>query len=347
MPDIHLRVLSQPVLKFAIIFVALIGSFSIVGNERADAALPSAQFPTMSFGQDGPDVLALQYIMRGHGMNVTVTGTFDQPTADNISTWQSFSGQPVTGNVYPTMMSAPFVPIIQVNGSPAPDHVRAIQTLLQKTFGGYSAVTGNWDALTKTQVQAFQTHIAESATGTVDITTWRHLFWHYQQIPANSSGACWVSSVNGSTQWATADTYSNLRQSAARLTGEVPASGNGWWGYLALNDVSAEHGGYLSPHESHQVGRDADVRAARADANQCAYGTTYQSSTYSVSGTLWLTWTLHQDAGAYNYYLKLIFFNDPAVRYWYSKVQYYPGHDDHLHVRYCSQSPSTTPSYLC
>jgi hypothetical protein len=351
-PQAWSRRKGRPLIRRLVLMLALALAGATLQPTAASAAISGAQFPTLGYGQDGIDVLALQYIISGHGGSVTVSGTFDQATADYLSAWQSFSGQAVTGTAYPSMMTSPFVPTLSSSSTNA-QHIRALQTLLQKVYGGYSVVNGSWSATVTVQVQGFQTHIGESATGVVDITTWRHLFWHYRQVPDDSANVCWKAwpsqgqYENGSEQWGTGHAYENIRQSATRLTTEIPASGNGWWGALALGDIGYEHGGYHPDHGSHQVGLDADIRLIRSDLGQCDAPSNYTDPSYAFWGTYWEVYAIHQDSGPYNYYLKVIWFNDANMQYWWPKVDSSSGHDDHLHVRYCTQSPAPTSSYVC
>jgi Penicillin-insensitive murein endopeptidase len=107
-------------------------------------------------------------------------------------------------------------------------------------------------------------------------------------------------------------------------------------GRLALADVSRRGGGYLPPHASHRVGLDADIRPARRDGRQCIRGTTWRSRTYDRRGTRQLIRAIRAVARGR---VHLIYFDDPVLiragltRYW-------PGHDDHLHVRFCGASRS-------
>lgn len=103
-------------------------------------------------------------------------------------------------------------------------------------------------------------------------------------------------------------------------------------GRLALADVSRRGGGYFPPHLSHRMGLDADIRPVRRDGRQCIRRTTWRSRTYDRKGTRELIRAIRAAAHGH---LRLIFFDDPILiragltRYW-------PGHDNHLHVSFCS-----------
>ncbi|MCR9162330.1 MAG: penicillin-insensitive murein endopeptidase [Nannocystaceae bacterium] len=54
--------------------------------------------------------------------------------------------------------------------------------------------------------------------------------------------------------WGSSQTISNLQQAVAAFRQDVDYDGE-----LILSDISAQHGGYLNPHKSHQAGRDIDI----------------------------------------------------------------------------------------
>jgi pSer/pThr/pTyr-binding forkhead associated (FHA) protein/LysM repeat protein len=54
--------------------------------------------------------------------------------------------------------------------------------------------------------------------------------------------------------WGSSQTISNLQQAVAAFRQDVDYDGQ-----LILSDISAQHGGVLRPHKSHQAGRDIDI----------------------------------------------------------------------------------------
>jgi penicillin-insensitive murein endopeptidase len=60
--------------------------------------------------------------------------------------------------------------------------------------------------------------------------------------------------VATSTAWATDETLDYLDAALLKVHAQIPGTPT-----LALGDISAEHGGPLSPHVSHQAGRDVDI----------------------------------------------------------------------------------------
>jgi murein endopeptidase len=98
-----------------------------------------------------------------------------------------------------------------------------------------------------------------------------------------------------------------------------------------VGDVSYEHGGKMSGHETHRRGLDVDLRPMRDDEQQCAVGTNWRSTAYDRTATRALIKAIRAAAAGH---VKLIYFNDPTlVREGLTTT--YAGHDDHLHIRYC------------
>jgi peptidoglycan hydrolase-like protein with peptidoglycan-binding domain len=81
----------------------------------------------------------------------------------------------------------------------------------------------------------------------------------------------------------------------------------------------------MPPHVSHTKGIDADIRLMRNDGAR--QGTTYKSSTYSRPLTQQLVDIIRSNAVLR---VEFILNNDPQI----TGVKPWPGHDDHLHVRF-------------
>ncbi len=90
---------------------------------------------------------------------------------------------------------------------------------------------------------------------------------------------------------------------------------------IGVGDISLAYGGYFYPHSSHQNGWDADFALFRNDHVEGA--TTWYSSTYSRYLNQQFVYEARKMWSVYT-----ILFNDPYV----SGVQYYSGHDNHMHV---------------
>ncbi|MGK7929647.1 MAG: penicillin-insensitive murein endopeptidase [Spirulina sp.] len=94
---------------------------------------------------------------------------------------------------------------------------------------------------------------------------------------------------------------------------------------IGIGNISVEGGGPVPPHKSHQKGLDIDFRPLRKDGARVAV--TFKSASYSRSRTQELVNTILTNPVLS---VELIFFNDRKVK----GVQHWPGHDNHLHVRF-------------
>jgi hypothetical protein len=157
--------------------------------------------------------------------------------------------------------------------------------------------------------------------GIVGPVTWRNLLWHFQR---HSSGPT-TCRYSDDGRWGTAGTIRNLRGAGARFNKANR-------GRVAVGDISRQHGGYFPPHSSHRVGLDADIRPIRKGGTQCQLGTTWQSASYARRGTRLLIEAIRKAAPQR---VKVIFFNDPVLIE-KGLTEFVSGHDDHLHVRYCT-----------
>lgn len=96
---------------------------------------------------------------------------------------------------------------------------------------------------------------------------------------------------------------------------------------IGVGNISKNGGGPVPPHTSHQTGLDVDFRILRTDGART--GINFQSPSYSRIRTQALVNTILSNPILR---VKLILFNDNQVQ----GVQPWPGHDDHLHVRFIS-----------
>ena len=138
------------------------------------------------------------------------------------------------------------------------------------------------------------------------------------QLPPNGQG--FYSSVTSSRRFGTQQTIQAWLTIAANWSTAHPSGPR-----IGIGDISLRCGGRMSPHVSHDKGKDADIRLIRNDGKE--QGTVYTSSTYSRSLTQELVNLIRANPVARVQY---VFFNDPSV----TGVKPWPGHDNHLHVRF-------------
>jgi hypothetical protein len=203
--------------------------------------------------------------------------------------------------------------------------VRALQRLLNDKRRAGLTVDGVYGRHTRDAVATFQRHMTSTSSGSVDAVTWRRLLWHFERpVWGSTTGLCDYSVGNGAANWATGAAMGQLRAATKR----VYDAGHG---RIALGDVGFEHGGDIPGHETHEQGLDVDLRPMRDAENQCSYPTRYTQTAYDRSATRALIKAIRATAPGH---VKLIYFNDPVLIGEGLTIRY-PGHDDHLHVRYC------------
>src|SRR5215217_988123 len=95
---------------------------------------------------------------------------------------------------------------------------------------------------------------------------------------------------------------------------------------IGVGDISKHGGGKLPPHKSHTRGIDVDIRPIRADKVEGR--TTWKEASYSQKLTRELIQLMRMQAD-----IRLIFFNDPTLVKEGLALRW-PGHDNHLHVRF-------------
>jgi murein endopeptidase len=101
---------------------------------------------------------------------------------------------------------------------------------------------------------------------------------------------------------------------------------------FGIGEISKEGGGPLPPHVSHRKGVDVDIRILRSDGAKSP--TRITAASYSRQRTTELIRFILAHS---TIPVKLILFNDPVIHSapeFRSVVQPYPGHDNHLHVRF-------------
>jgi peptidoglycan hydrolase-like protein with peptidoglycan-binding domain len=311
----------------------LLGLVALLGTSTtAAAALAGFGWPTQSLGNRGVDVRAIQSLLRGQGIGVVYDGIFSADTKRAVMEFQTARGLPVTGVVE----HATWTRLIQpVGPGAAREPVLTAQRLLNEKFGAALVVTGRWDEPTRRAVVAFDKHVGLPNDQRVDYFTWRYLVAHFDLPRFSSAGLCDYSVGNGPANWGTGAAVGQLEAAGAR---SVTAG----YGRIAVGDVSLEHPGDIAGHMSHERGLDVDIRPIRDNRDQCRWGTNYRFASYDRGATRGLIRAIRATAPGH---VKLIYFNDPVlIRE--GLTTWYAGHDDHLHVRYCEVSHSSS-AYRC
>ncbi len=284
-------------------------------------AAANTDLPTQSLGNRGADVRAIQGLLVARGFPVAIDGLFGPTTVSQVMAFQAARGLPANGIMSASTWTSLFVPLSP--GSTG-DAVKVVQLLLNEKRFAHIAVNGMFDTATRNAVVAFQAHVRMTAHGSVGPVTWSRLI-HQFDYPAFTAGiVCDYSAGNGKANWATGAAIGQLEAAARAFI----ATGHG---RIPIGDGSREFGGDIAGHATHEVGLDVDIRPMRDANDQCKWGTNWRLSSYDRAATRILINAIRAAAPGH---VKLIYFNDPVLIK-EGLTTHYPGHDDHLHVRYC------------
>ncbi len=294
---------------------------SLAGAGTAAAGMPN--YPHQSLGNRGADVRAIQGFLRHHGAtDLVISGVYDPPTVTAVQAFQTARGLLATGMVDGATWSR-F--LVSLRSGATGDAVAVLQRQLNEKRSAGLTADGIFGASTVSAVRTFQRHAGRPVTGVVDAYTWRYLISHFER-PSFGRWLCDYQVGNGLADWGTGAAISQLEGSA------VPVVLAGY-GRVAVGDIGHEHGGDIAGHVFHERGLEVDVRPMRRDENQCRGGVSYRMSIYDRTATRALIRAIRAAAPGH---IKVMYFNDPVlIRE--GLTRYYPGHDDHVHVRYCER----------
>lgn len=303
-----------------LLIASTVAALSLAGAGTAAAGPPS--YPHQSIGNRGSDVRAIQGLLRHHGATLRITGIFDVPTQSAVRALQATRGLPVNGMVD----GATWVRmLVRLAPGDAGEAVAVLQRQLNEKRRTTLPVDGVYGGATTTAVRSFQRHAGLTVSGVVDPGTWRHLISHFER-PSFGRALCDYQVGNGLADWGTGAAIGQLERAAVRVE-------TGGHGRVAVGDIGHEHGGDIRGHSTHERGLDVDVRPMRRDENQCRWGVNYRSSMYDRSATRELVRAIRAAAPGH---IKVVYFNDPSlIRE--GLTRWYPGHDDHVHIRYCER----------
>jgi hypothetical protein len=137
---------------------------------------------------------------------------------------------------------------------------------------------------------------------------------HLIQLPAGTKGA--YSYVSSKNQFGTRKTIQSIKKVAGLVFDTSAAT-------IGIGHISREEGGKFPPHKSHQRGVEVDIRPVRQDGKRLPIA--IESQEYSKKLTRVVVETLVEDGN-----VERILFNDTNIK----DVKFWPGHHDHLHVRF-------------
>ncbi|MDP9315421.1 MAG: peptidoglycan-binding protein [Chloroflexota bacterium] len=158
------------------LLVVLISLFGIATPTSAG----TAYWTTEREGNVGPNVKAVQFLLRQRGHSLTADGHFGSITKSAVISFQKANGLTADGIVGSNTWSKLILTVREGNSGEA---VKAAQTLLVKN-GRSVTVDGAFGPATKSATISFQQAHALTADGIIGPNTWQHLVGS-----GNSSGS--------------------------------------------------------------------------------------------------------------------------------------------------------------
>jgi peptidoglycan hydrolase-like protein with peptidoglycan-binding domain len=132
------------------------------------------EWPILRNGDQGPNVYALQYLLKYHGQNLTADGIFGNQTRTAVMNFQTQKGLAADGQAGPLTFSE-LIKIGIVRSGQSGDQVRALQHLLSAKYGYTLAVDGVFGSQTDSAVKDFQGSKGLAVDGLVGPQTWQTL----------------------------------------------------------------------------------------------------------------------------------------------------------------------------
>jgi peptidoglycan hydrolase-like protein with peptidoglycan-binding domain len=149
------------------VIAAALGVFGLVRGDDDDAVV----FPTVDPGSVGAEVTAAQYLFNEQGIEVEVTGLFDDATTQATRQFEQQVGIIADAVLGPLTWSEL---VITLQPDREGQAVRAVQTLLNDN-GAALPVDGRFDSRTRDAVIAFERANELHVDGIVDVDVWKHL----------------------------------------------------------------------------------------------------------------------------------------------------------------------------
>ena len=131
-------------------------------------------WPLFRLGDQGPEVRAIQHLLRFKGQDLDVDGNFGPQTRTAVVAFQNQSGLDADGIVGPLTWSALIQGATVQEGSTS-QAVRAAQVLLRNKFGYGIDVDGIFGPQTENATRDFQTGHGLSVDGIIGPQTWQSL----------------------------------------------------------------------------------------------------------------------------------------------------------------------------
>ena len=144
-------------------------------DEPTETPFVVPDWPLFRSGDQGPEVYAIQHLLRSHGYNLTADGIFGPQTRQNVIAFQNAKNLGADGIVGPLTWAA----LIQgkmIDQGDTGQAVRALQRLLHDKFAYNNVqVDADFGPITRDAVEDFQEEYDLSVDGIVGPQTWQAL----------------------------------------------------------------------------------------------------------------------------------------------------------------------------
>jgi peptidoglycan hydrolase-like protein with peptidoglycan-binding domain len=142
---------------------------------KIDAVLADLpDWPIFRNGDSGPEVYAIQYLLRHHGSAIAADGAFGPQTRAAVQAFQTSKSLASDGIVGPNTW-AELIKNMNVQQGANGERVKALQYLLKEKFGYSINVDGAFGPQTDAAVEDFQIDAGIISDGIVGAQTWRML----------------------------------------------------------------------------------------------------------------------------------------------------------------------------
>ena len=150
------------------------GAFWVEIKAVPQAPPPIPNWPVYKQGSSGPEVYAIQYLLRLHGQNPSPDGIFGPQTLNAVTAFQTQEGLTADGIVSAKTWNA-LIKGATVSQGDTGEVVRAVQILLKDKFGFSITVDGVFGPNTAAAVNDFQDQYSLATDRIVGSKTWQAL----------------------------------------------------------------------------------------------------------------------------------------------------------------------------
>lgn len=169
--DVGVGLISGTRVRRTWVAIAAVCAALVVSLGLVQSATAAPAWPALGNGTTGANVATAQYLLRGHGYDISADSDFGPATENTVVAFQESRGYAADG-----VIGAETWPglIVTVREGESGDAVAAAQTALNK-YGYGLAVDGQFGPATASAVTLFQSDKGLSVDGVIGPETWQNL----------------------------------------------------------------------------------------------------------------------------------------------------------------------------